>query len=70
MMMMTVMVTLSALGVFSLEMYVSLFIGCYFSSVMLFQPKKKPFGVLGISLILVFALIVLKKVLEIINIYQ
>ena len=68
--MMTVMVTLSVLGEFSLEMYVSLFIGCYFSSIMLFQPRKKPFGVLGISLILVFALMILKKVLEIISLYQ
>jgi hypothetical protein len=64
---MTTVVSLSALGEARLEVYVSLFTVCYFAATVLFQPRRKFFDVVGGAMFLVFSLIVVKKVLEIIG---
>ena len=60
-------VGLSALGEARLDVYVSLFTVCYFAASALFQPRRRFFDVVGGALFLVFAYIVLVKVLEILR---
>ena len=63
---MSTVVSLSALGEPRLDVYISLFTVCYFAATALFQPRKRFFDFVGGSLFVIFCFIVIQKVLEII----
>ena len=63
---MSTVVSLSALGEPRLDVYISLFTVCYFAATALFQPRKRYFDFVGGSLFVIFCFIVIQKVLEII----
>jgi hypothetical protein len=63
----SVIVSLSALKETRLEVYFSLFTVCYFGSSALFRPRRKMFDFLGVILFFGFCYIVLVKVLDILR---
>ena len=64
---MLVVVSMTALRETRIEVYLSLFTVCYFAATALYRPRKRYFDLVGVSLFLVFMIIVTIKVLEIIT---
>ena len=60
-------VSLSSLGEQRLDVYYSLFTVSYFASTALYQPRKRGFDFLGLTLFLGFSTIVAFKIYEIIT---
>jgi len=60
-------VSLSALGERSLEVYLSLFAVSYFASTALFRPRRITFDFVGAALFVVFCFIVFQKVMAILS---
>jgi hypothetical protein len=64
----TSVVAMSALGQSTLDVYISLFVISYFATSAIFSPRKITFDLLGLSLFIVFAIIVALRVMSILGI--
>jgi hypothetical protein len=64
---MLTVVSMTALGETRLEVYLSLFTVCYFAATALYRPRKRYYDIVGVTLFLLFIIIVSIKVLEIIT---
>lgn len=57
--------SLAALGESRLDAYVSVFTLIYFALTAIFKPRRRAWDVLGASLLVVFAYIVVMRILEV-----
>ncbi|MEM0075604.1 MAG: hypothetical protein QXG05_06965 [Nitrososphaerota archaeon] len=61
-------VSLSAIGISGLDVYVSVFAICYFATSTIFRPRRRVFDFLGVALFIVFSIIVALRVIAILGI--
>lgn len=64
---MTIVVWLSRFPDIQLEVYISLFVFCYFAVSAIFKPRRRMFDILGLALLISFSFIVALKVTEVLH---